>query len=429
VSVATENPASSYRWVALGILTFLYVLNFLDRQIFSVLQESIKHDLLLSDTQLGLLGGLAFAVLYATLGIPIARMADRHNRSRIITICLAVWSAMTALCGAARGFVSLALVRVGVGIGEAGCNPCAHSLIADYFGRHERSTALAVYQSGGPIGVGLGLLLGGFINAHYGWRVAFMAVGLPGLFISLLVWKFLKEPPRGMSDKTTAKTQAVQAPFWKAIRTLWNIPAFRHILFANAVGGLVTGGASSWMPSFYIRTFSIDTATLSVYLALASGLIAGLATFAGGPLGDWLIKKDLRWMCWLPCATFLVSKGMFALMLFQSDFHVAIIFYCVLSAIAMLHLGAMYSLVQSLAPLHMRALAISILVFFTNLIGLGMGPLGVGIISDYIIANHPGVNSLRWALLLVNVFAAWAIIHFYLASRSVRADMAAAGRA
>jgi MFS family permease len=331
---------------------------------------------------------------------------------------------MTALCGAARGFVSLALVRVGVGIGEAGCNPCAHSLIADYFGRHERSTALAVYQAGGPIGVGLGLLLGGFINAHYGWRIAFMAVGLPGLLISLLVWKFLKEPPRGLSDKTI-KAEVAHVPFWKAMRTLWDIPTFRHILFANAVGGLVTGGASSWIPSFYIRTFSTDTATLSVYLALASGLIAGLSTLAGGPIGDWLIKRDLRWMCWLPCATFLLSKGMFAFMLFQSDFEIAIGLFCVLSAIAVLHLGAMYALVQSLAPLHMRALAISILVFFTNLIGLGLGPLGVGVISDYLIAAYPTVNSLRWALLLVNVFAAWAIVHFYLASRTIRQDMAA----
>jgi MFS family permease len=253
-----------------------------------------------------------------------------------------------------------------------------------------------------------------------------MAVGLPGVIATLFVWRFLKEPERGLSDEIKPAAPAAQTPFWRSLHMLWNIRAFRHILFGNAVGGLVTSGAANWIPSFYIRTFATDTATLSVYLAFASGLLAGLSTLAGGPIGDWLIKKDLRWMCWLPCLAFLVSKGLFAFMLFQPDFNIAITLYCAVMSISALHLGAMYALVQGLAPLRMRALAISIVVFFTNLIGLGLGPLGVGMISDYVTANYPGANSLQWGLLLVNAFAAWAIVHFYLASRTIREDMAIA---
>jgi MFS family permease len=227
-----------HRWMALGLLFCVYVFNFLDRQIFAILQEAIKTDLHLSDTEIGFLGGFAFAIFYTTLGIPIARLADQHSRSKIIAISLALWSLMTALCGAARGFLTLALARIGVGIGEAGCSPPAHSLIADYFGPRERSTALAVYSLGIPVGAALSNLIGGYVNVSLGWREAFYVVGLPGILFAILVTIFLKEPTRGLIEART-ESEVSLPPLGEVARVLWQHRTFRHLCAAFALASFM----------------------------------------------------------------------------------------------------------------------------------------------------------------------------------------------
>jgi MFS family permease len=313
---ARRENFARYRWTALGLLFCAYVFNFLDRQIFSILQEAIKTDLHLSDTGIGFLGGFAFAIFYTTLGIPIARLADRHSRSKIIAISLALWSLMTALCGAARGFVTLALARIGVGIGEAGCSPPAHSLIADYFGPRERSTALAVYSLGIPVGAALGNLIGGYENVFLGWREAFYVVGLPGILFAILVAIFLKEPTRGLIEART-ESEVSLPPLGEVARMLWQQRTFRHLCAAFALTSFVLYGTLQWLPTYFIRTYSLDTAKVGAMIALSSGLFSGLSTLVGGLIGDRMAKRDVRWLCWLSAIGLLVNAPLMILMLFQ----------------------------------------------------------------------------------------------------------------
>jgi MFS family permease len=419
--VPGEN-ISRYRWTALWLLFCVYVFNFLDRQIFAILQESIKADLHLSDTQIGFLGGFAFAIFYTTLGIPIARLADRHSRSRIIAISLALWSLMTALCGAARGFVTLALARIGVGIGEAGCSPPAHSLISDYFGPRERSTALAVYSLGIPVGAALGNLFGGYINVYLGWREAFYWVGVPGILFAILVAIFLREPKRGMIEARTEREVSVP-PLGEVARVLWQKRTFRHLCAASALTSFVLFGTLQWVPAYFIRTYSLDTAKVGAVVALASGLFGGLSTLVGGLLGDRMARHDVRWLCWLSAIGLFINAPLMILMLFQPSFSFATYFLFAAMLFNSFHLGPIFGLVQTLVPIRMRAIAASILLFVTNLVGMGMGPLFIGIASDSL-GTAAVVNPLRWAMLITLCFTIWTIVHYLLAARTLREDLA-----
>jgi MFS family permease len=414
---------SRYRWLALGLLLCVYVFNFLDRQIFAILQQAIKTDLHLSDTALGFLGGLAFAIFYTTLGIPIARLADRHSRSKIIAISLALWSLMTALCGAARGFVTLALARIGVGIGEAGCSPPAHSLIADYFGPRERSTALAIYSLGIPIGAALGNLIGGYVNVSLGWSKAFYVVGLPGILFAIILAIFLKEPVRGLSDART-ESEVLLPSLSEVTRVLWQRRTFRQLCAAFALSSFVIYGSLQWVPTYFIRTYNLDTGKVGAVIALSSGLFGGLSTLVGGLIGDRLARHDVRWLCWMSAIGLLVNAPLMILMLFQSSFSHATYFLYAASLFTGFHLGPVFALVQTLVPMRMRALAASILLFVTNLVGMGMGPLFIGFASDGLGAAGV-VDPLRWAILIVLCFTAWTILHYLLAARTLREDLAA----
>jgi MFS family permease len=412
----------SYRWLALGILFCIYVFNFLDRQIFSILQEAIKTDLNLSDTKIGFLGGFAFALFYTTLGIPIARMADRYQRSRIISISLALWSLMTVLCGTARGFITLALTRIGVGVGEAGCSPPAHSLIADYFGPRERSTALAVYALGIPVGAALGNLIGGYVNVSLGWREAFYIVGLPGILLAVFVTIFLREPARGLSEAYTESKVSIP-PLGEVARVLWQQRTFRQICAAFSLTSFVIYGALQWVPTYFIRTYSLDTGKIGVVMAVSSGLFGGIATLVGGLIGDRLAKRDVRWLCWLSAIGMVITTPLMILMLFQPSFSHAT--YCLYAAMLFngFHLGPIFGLVQTLVPMRMRALAASILLFVTNLVGMGMGPLFIGFVSDNL--GAAGVTDpLRWAILSGLCFTVWTVLHYLLAARTLREDLA-----
>jgi MFS family permease len=421
-TVPAEN-FTRYRRIALGLLVCVYVFNFLDRQIFAILQEAIKTDLHLSDSAIGFLGGFAFAIFYTALGIPIARLADRHSRSRIIAISLALWSLMTALCGTARGFVTLALVRIGVGIGEAGCSPPAHSLIADYFGPRERSTALAIYSLGIPVGAALGNLIGGYVNVFLGWREAFYMVGLPGILFAILIAIFLKEPARGLSESRT-ESKVSLPPLGEVARVLWRQRTFRHLCAAFSLTSFVLYGSLQWIPAYFIRTYSLDTAKVGAVIALSSGLFGGLSTFAGGFIGDRLARYDVRWLCWMSATGLVINAPLMTLMLFQPDFSSAAYFLYAAMLFNSFHLGPVFGLVQTLAPVRMRALAASILLFVTNIVGMGMGPLFIGLASDSL--GSSGVaDPLRWAILITLCFTVWTVVHYLLAARTLRQDLAA----
>ena len=296
----TQNRFSpAYRNYALGILFVGYIVNFVDRSILSLLLEPIKLELALSDSQLGLLGGLAFALFYTFLGIPIAALADRHSRVKILAVSMVIWSAMTAICGLASNFWMLLLARIGVGVGEAGASPPSHSLISDYFPIEKRATALSIYALGIPFGTMIGSYVGGWGADTIGWRNTFFLVGLPGIFVALIILFTLREPPRGMSDiklsqGTAPKTEAPQIS--EVLNLLWAKISFRHLAFAAGLHAFVSYGASTWNAPFFIRIHNMSSTDLGAALALVAG-IGAIGTFFGGSLSDKLSDRtgDKRW--------------------------------------------------------------------------------------------------------------------------------------
>nr|MDH4382292.1 MFS transporter [Gammaproteobacteria bacterium] len=304
MATVSAQPGSALRHYVLGVLLVVYTFNFIDRQILSILMESIKRDLQLSDQSLGFLSGFAFAAFYATLGIPMALWADRGNRRNLISISLALWSAMTAVCGLAQNFTHLALARIGVGIGEAGCSPPSHAIISDYFHPRERATALGIYALGIPFGVMFGLFLGGWINEVFGWRNAFFLLGLPGIALAVVVRMTVPEPQRGLSD---ARVDHGERPsFGETLRFLRRRPAFMHLSFGAGLACFLGYGLITWLPAFLIRSHGLKTGEIGLWLGLLMGVVGGIAMFSGGVLADRLGRRDIRWSAWMVAVAFLV---------------------------------------------------------------------------------------------------------------------------
>ena len=289
------SPAT--RNYALGVLVVVYTFNFIDRQILSILLEPIKLELGLSDTALGLLTGFAFALFYATLGIPIARYADKNNRRNLIALALAIWSGMTALSGLAQNFWQLLAARIGVGVGEAGCSPPAHSMIADYFPAENRATALGIYSLGIPVGILFGFLAGGWLNEFFGWRVAFFVVGIPGLILAVLVRFTLAEPTRGMAEGRIDSGE--QPGVMETFRFMWRKKSFRHLAFGGALTAFVGYGLVTWVPSFLVRSHGMETGEIGTWLGLILGIPGGIGIAAGGWMADKLGSRDTRWYLWV----------------------------------------------------------------------------------------------------------------------------------
>ncbi len=420
---AEAEFSESYKWFALGLLLLVYIFNFIDRQILSVLQESIKHDLNLNDRDLGLISGVAFALFYATLGIPIARFADTARRTWIIAAALAMWSLMTALCGAAVNFATLALARVGVGVGEAGCSPPAHSLISDYFGPEKRATALSIYALGIPIGVMFGYLAGGWINEFFGWRMAFVAVGAPGIILALIVFIFLREPPRGMAEAQRIAAAAEAPPVREVFDTLWRSKSFRHLSIAAALHAFLGYGLGQWLPSFFIRSHGMSTGELGTYLALIAGLAGGLGTFLGGYLSDRYGQEDKRWYMWIPAIGMIIPIPLMIMAFLADNPYTALLLYLIPALMGAFYLGPTFAMTQGLVGIRMRAVAASILLFILNLIGLGLGPYAIGELSLFLSPTY-GAESLRYALLFSTIAYVWSSGHYLLAARTINQDLA-----
>src|SRR3972149_8051678 len=415
--------SDAYRRYVLILLLLVAIFNFVDRQIFAVLLESIKKDFSLTDTELGMLGGVAFAVFYSLCGIPIAWLADRSNRRNIIAIALCLWSAMTAICGLTTGFVSLFLARVGVGIGEAGGTPPANSIIADYFPPERRATAMAVIGMSVPLGVLTGFLVGGWVNEFLGWRSAFMAVGMPGVVLAVVLWFTLREPPRGFYEPQQAlgSTPSILDTF----RYLWQRPSCRHLCMAAALYGVSGWGAGIWQPSFFMRSHGMSSGEAGTWLAFVFGISGACCAMFGGMFGDRLVKKtqDARWYLWLSSGGILIGVPFGFLGYLWPTPIPALLFLSIPTFFGHMYLGPVMAMLLGIAGARRRALASSIYGFFVNLVAMGFGPLSVGMASDYL-QPKLGSDSLRYAILAVVVIStAWAALHFLLANKQIRPDL------
>ncbi len=409
------------RRYALAVLLAVFALNFMDRQILAILIQPIKEDLRLSDAQLGLLSGFAFALLYTSLGIPLAQWADRGNRSRIITWSLAVFSGMTVVCGLAANFWHLLLARIGVGVGEAGTNPASHSLIADLYPLSRRSTAMAVFALGPHLGLFLGFLVGGWLNQWYGWRVAFLAAGMPGLLLAGVVHLTLKEPPRGLADG--GSPTAIKPPrLGDVCREMWGRPSLRHILAGGALASFVAYGFISWLPAHLARSHGMESGTIGVVLALVVGLAGGVGTFLGGRLADHLARTEPTWQVRVVALALVLGVPLWIAVFLAPD-TTAMLWLLVLPGMLLgVYVGPTFALVQALVGPGVRAVAAAILLFIANLIGLGLGPLVIGVLSD-LLRSHLGSDSLRMALLLAVPVSLWAAYHYARAGRTLGADL------
>ncbi len=412
------------RRYALGLLVVVYVFNFVDRSILSILLEDIKETFDVSDTYLGFLSGIAFALFYTVMGIPIARWADRGKRTTIIALAIFVWSAMTAATGLARSFAHLALARVGVGIGEAGCSPPAHSLISDYFPPERRATALSIYSLGIPIGGAIGFWAGGWLSELFDWRVAFMVVGLPGCLMAVLVKFTLPEPPRTVAVHTPASGGDSESTR-DVLRFMLSLRSFRHMAFGAALHAFYGYGASAFIAAFFARSHGIPSGELGTWLAVL-GFTGGVAgTYLGGFLSDRLASRDPRWYMWVPAVATTVYIPFAFLLYLWPDGRTALLLSFPGSFLGGMYLGPTFGMTQSLVAPRMRATASAILLFVINLIGLGLGPQAVGILSD-LLHGEFGIESLRYALLsVVAVFASWSVVHYWLAARTLVEDLAA----
>lgn len=415
------SHSKSYRGYVLLILTGVYTFNFIDRQILVILQESIKTDLGLSDTQLGLLTGFAFAIFYVTLGLPIARYADRSNRKNVVAISLTVWSAMTALSGFVGNYWQLLLARIGVGVGEAGGSPPAHSIISDYFPPEKRATALSIYSMGIYIGILFGFLAGGWLDQYFGWRVAFMAIGVPGILYAIIVFFTVKEPKRGQFD-TPVQKAATTNDLINVTKKLLSYKTFVFLAFACALNAFGSYGVGNFTPPFLYRVHGLDSATIGTWLSLTTGFGGGLGVFLGGYLADRWGKIDVRWYLWIPLIAGLLKFIPSTVFIFSDNTSLVLAITFFTNLLTPLYLGPALAVTHNLVGPNSRAFASAILFFILNLIGLGMGPMVVGMLSDWLAPTY-NEYALRWAFSIIYFTGPISLFLFYKASQHYQADL------
>lgn len=418
--------STSYRCYVLGLLWVVAVLRFVDLQIFAVLLEPIRHELQLTDTQLALLGGLAFAVFYATLGLPVAWLADRSSRRNIIAAAVTLWSLMTALCGQAGSFGSLFLARMGVGVGEAGAYPPTTSLLADYFPPRSRGRACAVLASAIPVGVCAGFLVGGLATQAWGWRAAFSLVGVPGIMAGALVLLTLREPLR-RQPAIAAGTETIT----QGLRVLWQSRAYRHVVAASCLFTLGAAGSGVWMPSFFMRHHGFDSAQVGAWMALLYGVGGLCGALGGGWLSQALANTHggagwhARVCSWSLAATLPVLPFLFL----HPSAAAALALLGLMASLMHMNSGPLLALLQILGGPRRRALAHAFSMLVTNLVALPLGPLFVGLCSDLLAPRYGSIVLGVAMLLLLLVAWSWAAWHFRCAEALLAPvpDTAAAG--
>jgi MFS family permease len=420
---SSAKPSKGVRNYTLLVLVLIYASSHIDRQIVSILAESIKQDLDLSDSQLGFLIGLSFALFYATLGIPIAMLADRYSRRNIIAASVVIWSGMTALSGLAGNFLQLALARIGVGIGEAGSSPPSHSMITDLFPLESRSAAMGVYAAGINIGVLFGFLVGGWIDQWYGWRMAFFIVGVPGIFLGALMLFTVPEPTRTMAPKPWPKN--FFAEIWQTFKVMLAIPSLRHILIGCTLVVFVGYGTTYWNGVFFRRIHGLSAGEAGTILALIGGIIGGVGTFFGGWLADRLARRDQRAYAWLTAGVKIGIAPFVFWFYLEDDLTTICLLLAFIAFLGGFYLSVSFAMTQTLLPPASRALGAAILLFCINIIGLGLGPFMVGVLSDMFSGQY-GTDSLRYALISVSLINIWGAWHYFIAGRHLPNDLAAA---
>ena len=413
----TKSPA--YRAYVMFILVVVYTFNFIDRQIVGILAVPIKADLGLTDTQLGLMGGLAFALFYTGLGIPVAILADRWKRTWIMTAALTIWSGMTAACGLANNFWQLFLVRLGVGVGEAGGVAPAYSLISDYFPSHQRARALSVYSFGIPIGSALGILLGGYIASKIDWRFAFFAVGIAGILVAPIFKLTVAEPPRGQYD--VKRPDAPTPSLMQIIQLLSHKPSFWLISLGAAASSMIGYGLFFWLPSLFVRSFGLGLLDASVFYG-AIILIGGIAgTWLGGYMADRFGSDKRANYAIIPAIAFLTTIPFYMIAILSPDLTTTFFVLLIPTGMGLAWLGPVLSAIQHVVPPTMRATASAIFLFINNLIGLGAGTVALGIISDSLEARF-GDDSLRYAILAGTGFYLIAAMLFLASAKHLAKD-------
>jgi MFS family permease len=426
--------SSAYKNYLLGLLLVILAFNYVDRMALGLLMQDIKLDLDLTDTQLGVLTGIAFALFYSLMGIPMARWADRGNRVTVITVTTALWSAAVALCGVAGNFAQLLLIRIGVAVGEAGCVPPAHSLIADTFTRAERPRAVARYMLGMPLSFVIGYLPAGWLNEQYGWRLTFVLLGLPGLVLAVLARFTLREPRERQSVSNTTRTDATAtatasaptpAPAPKlreVLVTLWANLTFRHLLLSLAISQFFGAGILQWKPAFFMRSYGLDTAELGAWFAAIYGIGGVLGTYLGGELAARYAAKNERLqlgtIAMAYCGFGVISAGIYM----SPTPHMALALMALATVGFYATIGPLFATIQSLVRERMRAMSIALIYLFANLIGLGFGPLAAGALSDAFLP-YAGNESLRYALLALCPGYLWAAWHLFRAGTTVMGDL------
>lgn len=432
--------STGYKVWLLFLLLLVYACSFLDRIVIAVLARPIKADLGLSDFQIGLLGGLAFALIYTIAGIPLGRLAERHHRVRLISVCIIIWSGFAALCGVAGNFWQMVLFRAGVGIGEAGATPAAHSLIADHFPPNRRATALSIYALGVPVGVLAAAFAGGWLAQTFGWRHAFIVLGLPGILLGLLVVLTLREPIRGTYDDASGGAGAEVPSLIQVLKRLWSMGAARHMIIGTAIGAFGLQAINQFIPIYLGRVFGMGLANAGFTFGVVVGVGGFIGIGLGGWLSDHLSPRDRRWYSWVPgLAT--VAGVPLALVAFTNGDEttaVALIFAFIL--LVMSWNGPTFSVVHASVHPRMRASSTAIVLLVMSLIGHGLGPAAIGLVSDHVatgaytgdgvygqvcvgVAAQQGACAtaaaagIRAGMVYFTFFLAWAGLHYLWAGR------------
>jgi predicted MFS family arabinose efflux permease len=410
--ITVRQPAR--RYFVLGLLTIIYALNFLDRTIFNVLIEPIKKEFALSDTAMGLLAGFGFVLFYSLLGIPIARVADRLNRRNIVAIALAFWSAMTLFCGMAQSVTTLALARIGVGIGESAGTPASQSMVADLFGKNERPRALGVYAIGTYLGVFLGYFIGGYVNQHYGWRMAFFTAGLPGILLAAVLWLTVSEPRRGATRQDGLAEKFTPEPLGPTLAFLASQKSFVIVLIGFCLTTYTNYATSAWIPPFLARVHHLSSAEIGTYAGTFKGLCGMAGTLVGGLVVAQISQRDDRWKLWAPAIMSGLAGPVFAACMLTSSFPMMVA--------AGFHLGPIFAIAQTVARPSMRALASAIVLLTATCFGQGVGPLAVGMINDALKGSY-GADAVRYSLLSAALTTMLGALLFVWAARSIRGDI------
>jgi len=408
----------------MAVLAVVYMFNFIDRQILAILLPAIREEFQVGDTVLGFLTGTAFALFYVTLGIPIAQLADRWNRRNLVAASLALWSGMTALSGLALNIVHLTLARIGVGIGEAGCSPSAHSMISDYYPPEQRSTAMGVYTLGISAGIMLAYLAGGWVAQNIGWREAFFIVGIPGLVLAVVVRFTVIEPERGASENRS--DSGTSPKLLDVFQFLLARRAFIHMGVGAGLSSFVGYSVINFAPSFIVRSFGMGLAELGFWLGIIVGIAGGCGFFIGGYIADRISSRGRRMAFQFLATAMLASALCYVAVFLSQSARWCLAMLVIPSVLSNFYLAPVLAQAQGLVSLRMRSVASALVLMLINVIGLALGPLLTGMLSDTLAASF-GAEAMRYSLLIVCcVMLPWAALHYVMAGRTIDLDLARA---